>query len=68
MKYKKGTCPVCGSKHIKYDLLEVGENEVYNPVMCEDCHATWEEYYNLIFSGNFNTKKGIRALQHKKGE
>ena len=60
MEYKQGTCPVCGSENVKYDVLEAGENEAYYPVICEDCHATWEEYYNLIFNGCYNIEKGIK--------
>lgn len=58
MEYKQNTCPVCGSENIKYDALEVKENEVYYPALCKDCYATWEEYYNLIFSGHYNIENG----------
>ena len=57
MEYKEGVCPVCGSTNVIYDLLKIIGDKVYYPVMCEDCHTTWEEYYNLIFSGHYNIEK-----------
>lgn len=56
---EQGKCPICGSEEITYEVIEVADNSVYYPAMCDNCHATWKEYYNLEFSGHYDIEKGI---------
>lgn len=56
---EQGICPICGSDSISYEAMEVEDDSVYYPAMCDKCHATWKEYYDLTFSGHYEIEKGI---------
>lgn len=57
-KHEQGVCPICGSEEITYGAIEVEGNSIYYPAECDKCHATWQEYYDLTFSGHYNIDKG----------
>lgn len=54
---EQGICPICGSDNISYEAIEVEDDSVYYPTMCNKCHATWKEYYDLTFSGNYDIER-----------
>ncbi len=57
-EHKQGICPICGSENIAYGSSELGidGNELYYPAECQDCGATFQEYYALEFIGHENVE------------
>lgn len=49
VKHKGAICPVCRSRDITRDAIEVDENHCYQLVSClnPDCEASWSECYEL---------------------
>lgn len=56
---EQGICPICGSDAIDYEAMEDADNSVYFPAMCCKCHAMWNEYYNLTFSGHYDIRREV---------
>lgn len=50
-KIAEGYCPVCGSSCINYGSMDIEDNVVSYPAQCNDCGATWNEDYELVFCG-----------------
>ena len=48
---KRGTCPKCKSTEVDYDSMQYEGDFVYYPVECTDCGHEFNEYYDLVFSG-----------------
>lgn len=53
-KHEQGKCPVCGSQNIEYEKFEFDDNGGSYPAECLDCHATFDESYNLVFDDHYN--------------
>lgn len=41
-------CPVCRSTQISGEQLEVDAGTAWQPMKCSDCHATWNDTYQLV--------------------
>lgn len=41
-------CPVCGSESITGGPVEVDAGTAWQPITCGDCHANWNDVYNLV--------------------
>jgi predicted Zn-ribbon and HTH transcriptional regulator len=54
---EEGKCPHCGGEYIDYDPAEWEPGAVYYPATCNDCGCTWEEWYELKFSGQTSIKE-----------
>lgn len=48
---KKGICPVCKSEQVTYYDSEVRDEFITCECQCDECDATWNEDYNLVFAG-----------------
>lgn len=46
-----GVCPVCQSRDLDYDALEVLDEAVKYPFSCNNCTAEGNEYASLEFNG-----------------
>lgn len=47
----EGVCPICQSENVSYGVLEPDDDGIFYPVECDNCGATWNECYNIEFSG-----------------
>ena len=55
----EGVCPVCGSTDIEYDVLEPEfPSGVYFPCECNNCHATFNEWYDTELYGQTEVIEG----------
>ena len=56
MKFaKEGICPICGSEDIEYQEIEIDfPTGVYFPCVCNKCQATFNEWYNVEFHGQYD--------------
>lgn len=52
--HEDGVCPVCSSSNIEYGAADFEDNQMYYPVTCKHCGATFEAWYTLQFSGHEN--------------
>ena len=51
----EGVCPLCNSNDIEFGVVEVEIGEgVHQPCTCNNCGATFDEWYNLEFDGQWN--------------
>lgn len=53
-EYKKAIyrCPRCGSYNVvAVDDVDFDSSCYYGiqPVLCHDCHSTWDDYYEIVF-------------------
>ena len=56
-EHKKNVCPVCNSTNIIYGSREmecVDSESMFYPAECQDCGATFEEWYKFVFDGHEN--------------
>lgn len=58
MDFKQGICPLCGSENLDYGVLQPDDDCIYYPCTCDDCGATFKEYYSLDFSGQEHISSG----------
>lgn len=68
---KEGTCPCCGSEDIEYGAFEVDmPTGIYYPCTCNECGATFDEWYNVSFEGQWNiyADKVGEACKHLEGD
>lgn len=56
--YEQGECPVCKSQKITYDGSEIDGQYLYYKCCCDDCNATYNEFYELIYAGIENIVRG----------
>lgn len=50
-----GVCPYCGGTDLDYGVFEpFGSYMGYYPVTCNDCHASFEETYEMNFYSQDN--------------
>lgn len=51
-------CPHCWKDNLDYGCVEFYDDQCYFPRDCENCWATWEEWYSMDFIGheNINTE------------
>ena len=56
--HEDGVCPACGSSNIEYWAAEFEDNQIYYPVTCKHCGATFQAWYTLEFSGYENISNG----------
>ena len=54
IKAQTGVCPICQSEEVSYGSLELCDNDVYYPVTCDKCGASFREFYELKFVGHYN--------------
>jgi len=47
-------CPVCKSKNISGDGLDLDGTQVWSRIICQDCGADWIDYYKLTGYDNLN--------------
>jgi hypothetical protein len=52
-----GCCPVCNSDNIDYGVADFEGDQICYPCTCNQCHATFEEWYDLSFCGHENIVK-----------
>jgi len=55
-EYKKvserhGVCPKCGSEDINYSGKDRQDYYLIYPAICNKCHASWNEVYNIVPNG-----------------
>lgn len=55
---KVGTCPVCDGEQVEIGSAVIDEAGLHHPCTCEECNATWDECYDLIFTGHWNIYTG----------
>ena len=48
-----GVCPFCQNESLDYGSLELEDNSIYFPVICDNCGEHFKEYHNLVFNGNY---------------
>lgn len=46
---EQGRCPKCGGYNINYEAIELLDDCLYYPAICNDCKTEFEEYYTLTF-------------------
>lgn len=52
---KDGVCPCCGSTNLDYGVFGIlFESLGYFPVTCNDCHASFDETYEMNFYSQDN--------------
>lgn len=56
--YDSGKCPACGSMQISYSGSEIENPYLFYRCICDDCDTTFDEYYELIYSGLENIIRG----------
>lgn len=49
MKQEQGICPVCGNENLEYSFMEIGDESVSYPWICNKCGSNGYEVYNLQF-------------------
>lgn len=56
---KQGVCPVCkADSHITYSYPHENDPEsVYYHVDCQNCGATWDEHYDLMYQTSDNIQE-----------
>ena len=61
---KQETCPLCGCNNLSYGVLELYDSFVSYPVTCNECGCSFEENYDLVFSGQncIETKDGEEVV------
>lgn len=54
-EHEQGTCPNCNSQAISYGNLAIGfYNDCFRDAECDDCGTSYQEWYDLKFSGLYN--------------
>ena len=49
---EEGTCPNCQSDDIEYGAIEVSDEGIYYPCICNKCGRAFEEHYDIKFAGH----------------
>lgn len=62
---EQGKCPYCGSDDVEYGFREHVDDMIYYEVACKDCGRTFQEWYELKFSGH-NVGAGL-DIEAKEG-
>ena len=45
----QGECPQCASLDISYDPMELHDDNVCYPLVCNECHYEGKEWYELKY-------------------
>ena len=54
IKHQAGICPKCGGANITYDGSDIDGECMYYKCICDNCNTTFNECYNLVFTGHNN--------------
>lgn len=58
IRREAGVCPKCGEQNLSYEtILQVSEEGVCYPYICNDCEFEGNEWYSIEFSEH-RTKEG----------
>ena len=58
-QHAPGVCPCCGNEgNIDYgSITNLGGDSMYYKAVCNECGATWEEHYTLVFDSHEQIQK-----------